>query len=487
MLKPINQSIVLNLFQYLSFRVNSWGNLNAWFISVNLFLIFIPFFSVNECFGQQQTQPDFQWGNASYFNLNKGESLTFQDTEVKLLQLKNHFNQFKIGYDTVWLKVSRRTLPETLNGLRIFVADNKNVKALTDDDDVHGLLKKDVLLCLSNSMQQLFDPGDYVFPISFNDGFLWSVEEDSYMFSYNKKTDNKHGLHSGIDIDLQEARGKEKHWVVALENSRVVWVKDKNLDGANKEACVLLESASQAGIYYVYNYLYNKNVVVKAGDKLTRGEPIGTIWGDEIWGHLNFSVIKSDSVPTYGSRNFNAINFFPQLYGLYFRQTYKFNRNYTKGKISFGLRKDLNGNKKNILAFEAYSGKGWELEKWNTADKVDFVSKGKAGNARLCKKMFMGEKASCTNPNNWYDYEINVRNGVYRIRAKMGDQFLPTWQKVVFEGVNAAIYTLQAGELKWTPEKVVKVKDGKLTVRIFVDEKKNTTAGLSEIVFQQAY
>jgi len=451
-------------------------------INIFFFSLIFTFFSKADA----QTLPDFQWGNASYFNLKIGESLTFQDTEIKLLQLSNHFNQLKIGNDTVWLKVSRRTLPEIVSGLRIFVADNKNVKALTDDIEVHGLLEKDVLLCLSNITEQLLNPGKYFFPISFNDGFLWSVEEDSHMFSYSKKKDKNHQLHYGIDIDLHDARGKEKHWIVAVENCTVVWVY-KNLDEANKETCVLLESESQPGIYYVYNHLYNKKVVVKEGDKLVRGEPIGTIWGDEIWGHLNFSVVKSDTIPSYDSRNFNAINFFPQLYELYFRQTYSFNRNYTKGKITFGQRRDLNGNEKNLLAFEEYSGKGWKLEQWNPADRVDFISKGEEGNARLSKTIFSGEKASCINPNNWYDYEINVRNGVYRIRAKMGDYILPSWQKVEFEGVPAATYSLQAGELKWTSEKVVRVKDGKLTVRIFVNEKNNTTAGLSEIVFQQAY
>ncbi len=436
---------------------------------------------------QTQSQADFQWGNTFYFNIDIGETITFQNTDVKLLQQKNHFNQFAIGTDTVWLKVSRRTLPKTTNNIRIFVADNKNVKALTDDYIVHCLLKKDALVCLSDFSQPILNRDKYIFPISFNDGFLWSVEENSTMFSYQRKLNGKYLSHPGIDFDLNDACGIEKHWIVALENSTVVWVEDNNLSATNMQACVLLASDSQPGIYYVYNYLFNKNVLVKKGDKLVRGELIGTIWGDDIWGHLHFSVVKSDTIPTYNSKYFNAVNCFPQLYELYFKQTYSFNRNFTKGKIVFGRQNNLNGNNKNVLAFEEYSGKGWELGDWSSADRVEHISKGNLGNARLWEKLFRGEKAESENPVNHYDFEINVRNGVYRIRANVGDLKLSTWQKVQFEGVTAATYSLAAGKFKWTSEKVVKVKDGKLTVRIFVDETNKKAAGICEIVFQQAY
>jgi len=64
---------------------------------------------------------------------------------------------------------------------------------------------------------------------------------------------------------------------------------------------------------------------------------------------------------------------------------------------------------------------------------------------------------------------------------------LASWQKIQFEGVTSATYSLDAGEFKWTSERVVKVKDGKLTVRIFIDESNKKVAGISEIVFQKAY
>jgi hypothetical protein len=294
------------------------------------------------------------------------------------------------------------------------------------------------------------------------------------------------GSHAGIDFDLQDARGIEKHWIVAIENSTVVWVEDIIQDKAGKEASVLLESESQPGIYYLYNHLNNKNTEVKIGQKLQMGEPIGTIWGDEIWGHLTFSVIKSDSVPIIKNCCDNVVNCFPQIFELYFKQTSTFAKYFSKGRIFFGKACSQNGNQKNASTFEEYSGKGWILGKWNTADKVDFVSKGTEGNVRLRKTLFAGSPAECTNPNNWYDYEINVHNGTYRIRAKVGDIVLPTWQKISFENVEAGILIRGPGEFAWTSEKVVKVKDGNLTIRIFVDEKNEKPAGISEIVFQRA-
>ncbi len=455
-----------------------------------LFILFLFFGLVFELKSQNSTIPEFVWGNSSYFNINVGETIFYNNNEITLLRVENHFNQFKIGVDTISIKVSRRTLPLQVGTLRIFVADNKYVKALTADKKVHGLLKKDALICVSGYEVPLLDQNQYYFPVSFNNGFLWSTEEESHMYSFinfaerkAKETDSN----PGIDFDLHDARGIEKHWIVAIENSSVVWVDDKNQDKAGREACVLLESSSQPGIFYVYKHLNSKKTVVKKGQKLMRGEPIGTIWGDEIWGHLTFSVIKSDTVPSVKDCSYNAVNCFPQIFELYFKRTVGVSKNFSKGRIFFGKNRSQNGNQKNADAFEDYSGKGWLLGKWNTADKVDWIAKGNEGNVRLRKIMFAGSSAYFKNPVNFYDYEINVHNGAYRIRAKLGDLDLPSWQKIDFEGVNAGTFSLAEGEQKWTNERIVKVSDGKLTIRIYVDENNENPAGISEIVFQKAY
>ena len=192
---------------------------------------------------QNHYSPDFTWGNAFYFNMNVGETIFYNNVEIKLIRIKNHFNQIKIGNDTIWAKVSRRTPAVNAGFLRIFVADNKNVKALTSEKQVHGLLKKDALICISNYDIPLLEPNSFQFPVSFNNGFIWSAEEDSYMFSYISSAERKlkgNTTNDGIDFDLHDARGIEKHWIVAIENSTVVWVEDNNQDKAGKEACVLL-------------------------------------------------------------------------------------------------------------------------------------------------------------------------------------------------------------------------------------------------------
>lgn len=437
---------------------------------------------------QENTEPDFLWGNTSYFNISVGEQIFYDSKEIKLLALEKQYNKIKVGNDTLWLKVNRLSLPSVAGGFRLYVADNKNVKRISDDSDVHGLLKKDVLLGVSLFNETMLASEKYLFPISFNDGFLWNGREDAYMFSYMGKTKNGSiRSYEGIGIDVNDARGIEKHWIVAIENSTVVWVEDKNLDKMDKEACVLLKSVSNPNIYYVYNHLYNENIEVKKGQKLMRGELIGTVWGDAQWSHLQLLVVKSDSVPAYEQRFHNSLNFFPQLFELYHKQSYSYIKSYSRGKIEFGKSAEYNRNQKNTTAFEEYAGKGWLLGKWSIADKVESVAKYYEGNARLKKVLFDGSKAKSRNPKNYYEYNINVKNGVYRVRAKVGDLYLPSWQKIEFEGVIAASYSLKAGEQTWTTERVVTVRDRKLTVRIYIDKQNKFVAGLSEIVFQQAY
>ncbi|MBK6282340.1 MAG: hypothetical protein IPF54_06425 [Draconibacterium sp.] len=64
---------------------------------------------------------------------------------------------------------------------------------------------------------------------------------------------------------------------------------------------------------------------------------------------------------------------------------------------------------------------------------------------------------------------------------------LPTWQKIAFEGIDAGTISNEKAVFNWTSEKVVKVNDGKLTIRIYVDPANEKPAGISEIVFQRAY
>lgn len=456
----------------------------------NSLIIIILLFAAVFTAQAQTIKPDFSWGNGYYYNLDVGDSIHFNNQTVRLLQIENHYNLLTVGNDTLWLKVSRRTLPKLSDGVKIFVADNKNVKTLGVNKETHGLLKKDALICLSNFTEPMLDFNQYIFPVSFNDGFLWTTEEDAYMFSLQKEKNESgetvYSAYEGMSFDLHDARGKEKHWLLAIENSTVSWVED-DLGEDEQQTCVLLQSKSQPTIFYLYNQLFKKNVVIKEGQELMRGEPIGTIWGDSEWAHLQFAVIHSDTVPRFYKQITSVVNGFPQLYELYFQEGSNYNKMFSKGRFYFGRPSWVNGNQKNITEWEPYAGKGWQFGRWNTTDKVDWINRGEAGNARLKKVLFENTPAEVRNPQNFYEYEISVRNGTYRIRAELGDLYLPSWEKVSFEGIDAGEYSLEAGESTWTSERVVNVKDGKLTIRIQVDDENQKVAGLSQIVFQQAY
>ncbi|MCG6190877.1 hypothetical protein [Maribellus maritimus] len=454
-----------------------------------LIIIFYLLLSLLSRGKAQDTIPDFSWGNAHYFNLNEGDSCTFNKVNIKLLRLENHYNHIKVGEDTLCVKVSRRTLPVLSNGLRFFVADNKNVKSITSDSLVHGLLTKDALICVSNYQEPLLNPYKYSFPVNFNDGFIWNTEVDGYMFAYmgedNKDGEKYYRSHEGIDLDLSDARGLEKHWIVALENSEVEWIEEYEA-GNEKAACVLLRSESTPQIFYVYEGLLAKSLEIRKGHKIIQGEILGTVWGDENDGFLQLSVIHSTDVPQYAERFNNAVNFFPQLFLLYYNQTFSLNKNYSKGRIVFGKNGNASDeNKTNIHSYENYIGKGWLFDHWNISQRVDCICNGDESNARLNKVLFAGSPAEKKNPENNYDYEISVSNGTYRIRAKVGDLEFPSWQKVELEGIEAGTFDLNAGEYKWTNERVVKVNDGKLSIRIYVDSSNRKVAGLSEIVFQK--
>ena len=449
--------------------------------TILIFLLFSGLFVAADA----QTTPCFTWGNASYFNMAIGEQVIYKGTAVRLINIDGRCNQIAVRKDTIWLEVAQRSLPGTIDGLNLFVADNRNLKELDPDSGIHDLLTKDALVCITEMGEALIDLDQAVFPVAFNDGFIWSGEEENYIFSYVKTpVDDHFRTYPGIGIDLSDARGLEKHWLVAVENCSVVWVEEGDTQNS---ACVLLKSENHEGIYFVYDRLYQKNIEVRKGQRLQRGELIGTAWGDQNWGHLQLAVVYSEEEPKYETRYHNCINFFPQLYYLYYKQTYGISKTFGKGRIVFGRAPYLNRNVQNASGFREFFGKGWLLERKNMAGRLEWVYKGDEGNVRLAKTLFEKTPAEYTNPDNYYCFNINVQNGVYRIRAKIGDIEKKSFQKISFDGVETPYYELPAGQQKWTSEKVVRVTDHKLSVRVYIDSSGKTVAGLSEIVFQQSY
>lgn len=442
-------------------------------IVTTIILLILTVFS----WAQENTTPDFKWGNCSYFNLAENQSVFFEGVELKLLTSDQLFSTIKIGDDTTRVKVARRSMPVAFGGIQLFVADNQFLKSLVENKSVHGLLKADVLVGVKKMGSPWLNRKNFVFPVSFYDGFAWTQTEDRYMFSSIQRGNNIES-YEGIAVDLHDARGEEKHWLVALENSSVVWVEEQKV-GNIKTACVLLKSNQFDDVYYVYDRLYKKNLEVKAGQDIVKGQLVATAWGDDVWGHAQIAVVYSDSIPDYENRYENCVNFFPQLYGLYFQHSYPYQKTFKKGKIVFG---ELG--KSNSDTYEEYTGQGWAETHWNKTEKTEVLV---GSNVRLRKKLFAGTRAASVNPENYFEYEVSVGNGGYRVRARLGDGEKESWQRIVFEGVDAGMFVLNAGEFKWTSERIVRVKDRKLTVRIYVDKTNAKVAGIRELVFQRAY
>lgn len=437
---------------------------------------------------KKEPPPLFKWGNATNVNLGIGETFLYEGTEVELLAVHHRFNLIRAGSDTLRIGVSFRTPAVTAGQLRIFVADNKEVAALSSRPETHRLLQKDALVVLSLAAEPLIDHWSFGFPVSFTGGFLWRNNEETHMFSYegsDAATTGEAAFFPGVAIDMVNARGLEKHAVLAMEAGKVVWVETRFPGTAEPKAAVCIESGSTPGLYYLYRNLYNRNLMVSRNQELEKGDPIGTIWGDGNRENLHLAVVRSETAPTPETADHNIVNFYPQLLELYYGRQPLNSQLFTKGQILFGKPAGPHGNVKNASAYEDYLGMGWILGEWNTTGKVEWITGRQNGNVRLPGVLFHDRKARCTNPHPWYDYQINVQNGVYRIRASVGDLLLPTRQRVEFEGVPAGTFTTAKGEYTWTPEKIVRVRDNTLNVRIYLDEN-GQMAGLSEIVFQQA-
>lgn len=433
---------------------------------------------------QSESIPGFTWGNTTFFNLNIGDSIYYSATNIKLLSITNQCNKLKVGNDTIVVGHNQRTIPQHINGLTIYVADNRTLKTHSKKTALHGLLTKDALLAVSNTTSLLVNSLDYVFPVTFNEGFIWNLEADNYPFSVFQIDNNakEFAESSGISFDLQDKNGNAKHWMVAIENSRVVWIVESRYNEDNRSVDILLESESQPGIYYFYGNLFKRNVEVREKQQLQRGKLIGTVSGQKGWGPAYFTVIKSDKVPGVNDIEANVINFFPQIFELFFNRTYGVSRIMSKGDIKLGSASD--NRIENNLLFVEFVGTGWQLGCWNILGKVPFVRKNESGNIRLTAILFEESKFESVNPLGYYDYEINVNNGSYRVRVKVGDVELASWQKIEFEEKQIGEFSLEKGRQQWTDEHIIDVEDGKLTIRIYVDSD-GIPAGLSEIVFQQ--
>ena len=422
-----------------------------------------------------------RWGNAEYVNLSIGDSHTYQGHTISLTAVNCDRCRVDVDGVAIELTVARRLRPTHVGSIRLFAADNRPVAELTSDDSfplIHAALTKDAIICISDASRPLLDRERFVFPISRQDGFVWRMTENSHMFAYLRPP----RAHEGIDINMHEARGRNIHRLVAIENCRVAVV----AGGKPNEACVILQSTTKPDIFYIYQHLYRPRVAVREGEQVKRGDPIGTIWGDGRWGHLHFAALISDTVPTFDERYQSLLNCFPQLYELWHGDLASRPFERTSGDFRFAPQYYRGGNVQCLNAYSDVLGYGWLLGDWCTASKVESsrTDEGlKADQSAILRRVMHRRTVHpALNPSPDFDFEVDVLPGRYRVRARIGDQFEATWQRVQFEDTVVGEYDQPAGQVRWTPETQVQVDDGRLTIRLSLrgDEQ---PAGIRELYF----
>lgn len=433
------------------------------------------------------TPDPVKFGNAVYVDLSVGEPFKYNGKTIEVLEIEKHRSLVKAGGEQAWLEVARRSLPAQLGGLRIFVSDQINVKILTTDNPKHGLLQKDVVLCISDPAEPLLDPSKFVFPISKRDGYDWKMEENSHMFAYLGEAkwlkEGYYRSHEGIDLNMHEARGKEIHPLVAVESGTVVLVAGSTVT-KSYDGCIIIKSDSQKDIYYIYKHTNPVTHNVKEGQKVKKGSLLSYIWGDNVWGHLHFAVVHRADTPSYGDRYNNLLNIFPQMYQLHFGNLEPVKKVRTEGNFTFGYKKEMSKNFKRIDEFNELTGYGWILGNKCPAQKVEFGELESGGNARLKKTLHAGTEAECNTGQSYYDFEVVTENGLYLVSAAVGDTFEPSGQKVYFEGTEAGVFEIQKAGYVSTGDHKVQVKDNRLTVRLeFTDDEK--VAGINTLNFKK--
>lgn len=421
------------------------------------------------------------WARADYVDMAVGQSITRNECSITLRRVEGDQCEVVVDGTTHVLTMARRGLPETMAGARLFVADTRPVAELTDDRPIHGLMQHDALLCISQAERPLIDPERFTFPVSREDGFEWRMAEASHMFAYlghvpsgrysPLRTGREFRSHEGVDIDMHEARGKRIHRIVAVEDATVEWVHHNEIDP--NQACVLLRSRHEPDIAYVNQHLYWPAVQVSAGDTLRRGDTLGYIWGDTVWGHLHFAVVHAPTTPSFEYRYRNLLNCFPQLYALYHGDCDERPSVFTEADLRFGLSKDHCGNRHKHFAYTDLLGYGWCLGSWCPARAVE-------RGAIVRRTLHPGTAAQARNPHPYFDFAIRVQpQRTYMVQAEVGNAYGSSWQAVQINGHEAGTFDLRDGGTLWTGRHSVEDDNGFVTVRVHVRDEER--AGLRRV------
>ncbi|MBK1878503.1 hypothetical protein [Pelagicoccus mobilis] len=410
-------------------------------------------------------------------NLAVGESFEFLGHEVELEAIDSDWAQIRVDDESERIPIARRVLPVRLNGVRIYVCDTKRMANYTVRGPYgsRNAVTKDALFCLSNANDPLLDPETFTFPVDRSDGFEWSMAESSHSFAFLSPWRQ----HEGTDISLMNGKANRVDALVAMEDSRLVWIREHS----GEQACLCLESASMPGVYYIYQHMETSSIEIVEGQELVAGQRLGYIWGDDRWGHLHLSLVAWGETPTYENRYGNSVTLFPMLYELWNGDLEPRPKSWTWGAWPFARNRAVVENVKRLNAFDPLLGYGWNLGDWCPAKKVEPVESGdNFSSALLKKKLFEGTVSEAENPEDYYEFEIVVPDGRYAVSALLGDVAKPTWQRIEFESMDVGVFDMSANEFRRSRERIVSVQDGRLTIRIYLKNDRDY-ASLSELSF----
>jgi murein DD-endopeptidase MepM/ murein hydrolase activator NlpD len=417
------------------------------------------------------------FGNQTYVNLSVRESYTFHGKNIRLESIAGASAVVSIDGTAVKLQMARRILSTVAAGVRLSLCDTRDMVEYTTEqhEGTRRSLTKDALLCLSDPDKPLLDPNRFTFPVDRTNGFNWTMAENSHTYAFLSEVRQ----HEGTDISIADGKVNPVHALVAIEDATVIWVHPHD----REQLCLLLESSSTPGVYFVYQHLEATTVSLRAGDRVKRGQKLGFIWGDNDWGHLHFAVIGWGDPPSYEERYRNSIPAFPMLYELWHGDLEPRRKQWSWGLWTLARNRATVDNIKRLNAFDELLGYGWLLGDWCPAAKVEPTEgNDQYSSALLRKHLFDGTISEAVNPEDYYDFEIAVPNGRYAVNLLLGDANQRTSQRVIVEAAPFGSYDLEPNQLTWTRERRVQVTDGRLTIRLYLRDD-TTYAALSEILF----
>ncbi|GIX05616.1 MAG: hypothetical protein KatS3mg115_0019 [Candidatus Poribacteria bacterium] len=422
-----------------------------------------------------------RWGNLVYRNLYCGESVELFRSRIRLLEVVAHRAWVEVNGRRAWLSVARRSPDTVLGGVRLFLADTRPLAELEAalPRSPHRLLHGDALVGIAPAGEPLLDPERFEFPIAPIEGFRWTAEEDTGIFSLT----STHGSYPGVDIDLSEV-ARSRPWAVAAEESQVAAVFE--VGERTRFAYLALESREDPGIFLIYGGLNRHTVRVKPGQRVQRGEPLAEVQTRTYWPRLFLTVWTGERPPqSQEELHLGVLNAFPALWELAHGPS-PTPRRWFSGLFPFERFRFFGGNRRRLHAYTPVTGYGWLLGDWNPLQRLEGSMQYEWRQSLLLeRRMYRWLPSPLENPEREYRFRIAVGSpGRYWVQVIVGDRRTPTSQRVRVGEAEWGPVSLPQGRFLWSPRLPVSVEGEFLDVQIAFGNE--LPAAIGELVFYRS-